>query len=133
MMQAMIATTPEQLYPHFANALNQGDVESIMTLFDAEGQTVPYPGQPPVTGADAVRAVMTQCVAFKPQISYDKMNVLQNNGVALLRSQWRMKATLPDGNQIESTGKGLQVARQQMDGSWRFLIDNPWAGTEESA
>ncbi|MFN8491286.1 MAG: SgcJ/EcaC family oxidoreductase [Caldilineaceae bacterium] len=129
-MKSMMAHQPEELYPQFAAALNASDVAAIMALFDPEGQTIPLPGQPPVAGMDALRAVWEQCVALKPHIEYDNTSVMQADGVALLRSQWRISGMLPDGNRTEFMGKGVQVARRQADGSWRFLIDNPWAGAE---
>lgn len=129
-MQPLMAQQPEELYLHFAAALNTSDVAAIMALFDAEGQTIPLPGQPPVAGMEALRAVWEQCVALKPHIEYTSTSVMQADGVALLRSQWRLSGMLPDGNRTEFTGKGVQVARRQVDGSWRFLIDNPWAGAE---
>lgn len=124
----MSVQEPTALYERFAAALNAADLEAVMALFDSAGQTVPQPGQPPVTGLPAIRGVMQQCLALKPQIHYERMCVMQADDVALLRAQWGLKVILPDGNPMELTGKGVQVARRQPDGSWRLLIDNPWAG-----
>lgn len=119
---------PAELYDRFALALNNGDLEAIMALFDEEGQTVPFPGQPPVTGRSAIRSVMQQCLALRPQIRYESVNVLQAGEIALLNAEWRLTVRLPDSYPQEQIGKGIQVARRQPDGSWRLLIDNPWAG-----
>ncbi|MEZ4867173.1 MAG: SgcJ/EcaC family oxidoreductase [Caldilineaceae bacterium] len=117
---------PDELYERFAAALNGNDLEGIVALFDPAGQTIPQPGQPPV-GGEGVRVVMAQCLALKPQIRYEKMNIIEADDIALLRSQWRLRVTPPGGQLMEVTGQGLQVARKQADGSWRILIDNPWA------
>lgn len=128
MISAIPVRQPAELYDRFALALNNGDLEGIMALFDEEGQTVPFPGQPPVTGLPAIRAVMQQCLALRPQIRYESVNVLQADEVALLNTEWRLTVRLPDSYPQEQIGKGIQVARRQPDGSWRLLIDNPWAG-----
>lgn len=127
MDMSMTIQQPAALYERFATALNAADLEGVMALFDPAGQTVPQPGQPPVTGLSAIREVMQQCLALKPQIRYESMSALQTEDIALLRSRWRLNVTLPDGSPMALTGKGVQIARRQPDGSWRLLIDNPWA------
>lgn len=117
---------PDEIYERFASALNGNNLVGVMQLFDADSATVPHPGAPAVAGMDAVRGVMAQCLAMQPHISYDDSNVIVADDVALLRSTWRLNVTGPDGKPVEVTGKGIQVARRQMDGSWRILIDNPW-------
>jgi ketosteroid isomerase-like protein len=37
--------------------------------------------------------------------------------------------TGPDGARVTLTGHNGDVLRRQADGSWRFVIDNPW-GTD---
>jgi len=37
--------------------------------------------------------------------------------------------TGPDGERVTLTGHNADVLRRQSDGSWRFVIDNPW-GTD---
>ena len=34
--------------------------------------------------------------------------------------------TGPDGQRVSLTGQSADVLRLQSDGSWRFVIDNPW-------
>jgi ketosteroid isomerase-like protein len=40
--------------------------------------------------------------------------------------RWQLTATGPDGSPISMTGHSAEVARRQPDGSWRFVIDNPF-------
>jgi uncharacterized protein (TIGR02246 family) len=126
MEMKMPVMEPGEITERFATALNGNDLAGIMQLFDAEGATVPHPGAPAVAGMDSVQGVMTQCLALQPHISYDDTQVIVADDIALLRSTWRLQVTGPDGNRVEMMGKGMQVARQQMDGSWSILIDNPW-------
>lgn len=126
MAEIMPVMQPVEIYERFALALNDNNLAGVMQLFDANGATVPYPGQPAVAGREAVQGVMAQCLAMQPQIHYDDSSVIMAEDVALLRSSWRLKVTGMDGKPVEVMGKGIQVARRQSDGSWRILIDNPW-------
>ena len=128
MLKTIPVRQPSELYDRFALAFKNGDVDTIMTLFDEAGQTVPFPGQLNVSGLPAIRAMMQQCLALRPQIRYESVNVLQADEIALLTTEWRLTLRLPDSYPQEQSGKGIQVARRQPDGSWRLLIDNPWAG-----
>ena len=40
-----------------------------------------------------------------------------------------MDGTGADGNPVNFTGTATDVLRQQSDGTWRIIIDNPW-GTD---
>jgi ketosteroid isomerase-like protein len=46
--------------------------------------------------------------------------------IALLFSDWTLSATDPDGHAIEMAGRTSDVARRQSDGSWLFVIDDPY-------
>lgn len=117
---------PAEIYERFATALNANSLPGVMMLFDGNGMTVPQPGMPAVSGMEGVSGVMAQCLAMQPQIRYDDTDVIIADDIALLRSTWRLTVTGPDGKPVEVNGKGVQVARQQADGTWRILIDNPW-------
>ena len=46
--------------------------------------------------------------------------------IALTQNKWTIKTIEPDGSPIEGTGISAEVIRRQADGSWKFIIDNPW-------
>jgi uncharacterized protein (TIGR02246 family) len=117
---------PEQIYSSFATALNSGDVPAILALFEPDAQIVPQPGQMPVEGLAAIRAVMEGFVAAQPQIVFEQTGAILAGDVAMLRSRWRLATTGPDGQVTTLTGKGVQFARRQSDGNWLLVIDDPW-------
>ena len=57
--------------------------------------------------------------------------VLQTSDLALVISEWSFTGTGPDGNPVNIAAKKSTevLRRQQADGTWRFVIDNPW-GTD---
>ena len=42
---------------------------------------------------------------------------------------WSFTGTGPDGEPVQLASRNADVLRRQSDGSWRFVIDNPW-GTD---
>ena len=55
--------------------------------------------------------------------------VLQASDLALVTTEWSCSGTGPDGNPVNMAAKSADVLRRQPDGTWRFVIDNPW-GTD---
>ncbi len=47
--------------------------------------------------------------------------------LALLHAEWTLKGTGPDGQAVELAGRTSEVVRRQTDGSWRYVIDNPYS------
>jgi ketosteroid isomerase-like protein len=51
-------------------------------------------------------------------------------GVAhLVIGVWSFEGTGPDGEAVRLAARNADVLRRQADGTWRFVIDNPW-GTD---
>jgi ketosteroid isomerase-like protein len=55
--------------------------------------------------------------------------VLRAGNLALLITEWSINGNEPNGKPINITGRGTVVLRQQSDGSWLMVIENPW-GTD---
>jgi ketosteroid isomerase-like protein len=55
--------------------------------------------------------------------------VFQTSNLALVISEWSFSGTGPDGNPVNLASTATDVLRQQPDGTWRVIIDNPW-GTD---
>ena len=49
--------------------------------------------------------------------------------MSLVTTEWSFSGTGSDDKHVDITSKSADVLRQQPDGTWRFVIDNPW-GTD---
>jgi uncharacterized protein (TIGR02246 family) len=120
----MPARTPEELDVLFANAINAGDIEAVIKLYEPRACLMPEPGQV-VSGITAVREALGGLLAMKPRIKLDVKKLAETEGIALTTSKWVLEGTGPDGKPVKIEGQSAEVVRRQPDGTWLFVIDNP--------
>lgn len=114
---------PEDLHRIFASLFNAGDLDGLVQLYEPEARLVPQPGVT-IKGHEAVRQSLQQFLSLKGQITMTTDFVIRGEGLALLRGKWRLTGTGPDGKSLRMSGRNVEVARQQADGSWLFTIDH---------
>jgi ketosteroid isomerase-like protein len=68
-------------------------------------------------------------VAMKGKLDLKVNRVLEVGDLALVVGEWTFNGTGPDGEAVKLAARNADVLRRQADGSWRFVIDNPW-GTD---
>ena len=44
---------------------------------------------------------------------------------AIANGSWTVTGTAPDGTAVEMTGQDTTVLREQADGTWRLVFDDP--------
>lgn len=120
--------SPQQVSEQLSQYLGNGDIDGALSLYEADSTFSPHPGKV-ITGLDLIRGALEEFAALNPTMKLDPPNVLEADGIALVIGKWRLTGTQPGGAAIEMGGCGTDVMRRQSDGSWKFLIDNPW-GTE---
>jgi uncharacterized protein (TIGR02246 family) len=123
----MKASSPAQVIALFTEALNSGDVDGAMGLYEPEATFAPQPGEE-VKGRDAIRAALDHFAALKPRLQGEISSVLTAGDVALVMNRWQLEGTQPDGAPVEMRGHSADVLRRAPDGGWRILIDDPWGG-----
>ena len=122
----MPARTPEEVDRCLAEAFRANDLEAIVALYEPGATFVVQPGQP-VMGVAAIRAAIQGFLAMKPDLHLDVARVIRSDDMALLFSTWTLTGTGPDGKPLRMSGKGVEVVRRQSDGTWRYVIDDPYA------
>ena len=122
----MPARTPEEVDRCLAEAFRAKNLEAIVALYEPGATFVAQPGQP-VMGVAAIRAAIQGFLAMKPDLHLDVARVIRSDDMALLFSTWTLTGTGPDGKPLRMSGKGVEVVRRQSDGTWRYVIDDPYA------
>jgi uncharacterized protein (TIGR02246 family) len=125
----MPATKPEELDRLFAQALNAGNLDALLALYEPNAALAPQPGQV-VTGTQSIREALQAFIAMKPTLTMlETKTILQTSEIALTSAKWELSGTGPDGAPVTMTGQSAEVARRQGDGTWRLVIDSPWGLT----
>lgn len=122
----MAARSPEEVDRLFAEHLNAGNVDGVVALYEAHATFVPQEGAP-ITGHAGIRQVIAAFAAMKPRLV---MNVIKTvpatPDLAVLYNNWTMKSVGPDGQAVDGSGKAIEIVRRQPDGSWLFVLDDPF-------
>jgi uncharacterized protein (TIGR02246 family) len=118
--------TPEEVLNSIVEGINAGDLDSLMTLYEPYACFASQPGEL-AKSPDAIRESLRGFTDLNGKLDLKVKRVLKASDLALVTSEWSFSGTGPDGKRIDITGKkSADVLRQQPDGSWRFVIDNPW-------
>lgn len=123
-------TQPEALHTALADAFNAQDLDGLISLFDENATLVPRPGTVAV-GAKARREALAGVLLLSPRETFvDTLGELRTADLALTRSHWRLKGTDASGAPLVLDHYGVEIMRLQRDGTWRFLVDDPFAGDD---
>src|ERR671918_1082325 len=117
--------TPEEVLNSIVEGINSGNIESLMTLYEQEACFAVQPGQI-AKGQQGIRQSLQGFINMKGKLELKVKRVLQASDLALVISEWSFNGTGPDGKPVIIVSKATDIIRQQPDGTWRILIDNPW-------
>ncbi len=115
----MPARSPEELGRLFQEAMRAGDIDALMALYEP-GAVFPNQSGEPRTGTDAIRQELAPFAAMKPDMTIETQKMIQAGDIALTYSRWSM--TTP----AQMSGRAIEIARRQQDGTWLYIIDDPF-------
>lgn len=120
--------SPLDAVAQFVNAMNQGNLETALNMYEPGASLVVKPGVV-VTGTLALREALAGFVALKPTLTSETHQVVEAGDVALYCARWSLRGTDPAGNPVQMHGRSSDILRRQPDGNWLIALDNPW-GTD---
>jgi uncharacterized protein (TIGR02246 family) len=124
----MSKVTPEEVLRSVTECINTGNLDSLMMLYESDACFPSRPGQF-IKGRDGIRQSILGFVNMRGKLESKIKRVFQASDLAPVISEWSFSGTGPDGNPVNLASTATDVLRQQSDGTWRVIIDNPW-GTD---
>lgn len=125
------ARIPTEIHKRLVTGFLANNLDGLVGLYEQDAVWMPGPGEKPIRGLPAIREAFARLQSFK--ITAGTMGptmCMERDGLALTSCKWQFKAIAPDGTEIEFRGRGVELMRQQADGTWLHHIDNPWNEVE---
>ena len=128
LMAGTSTATPEQVLATIVSGINSGDLDSLMPLYESDAAFATEPGSL-AHGAPGISQALTGFISMNGELDIEVTRVLEVDDLALVVGVWTFDGTGPDGEPVRLAARNADVLRRQSDGTWRFVIDNPW-GTD---
>jgi uncharacterized protein (TIGR02246 family) len=124
----METPSPLDVVAQLVTAMNKCDLEMTLGLFEPGATFVVKPGIV-VHGTSGIRQALAGFMALKPTLAIDAQQIVEAGDVAQYCARWTIRGTDPAGNAMHLNGRSSSILRRQLNGTWLFLLDNPW-GTD---
>ena len=122
----MPAYNPAEIHTLFRHALNVGDVDTLVALYEPNAVLV-VDGKE-VIGRERIRKALESFVARRGRMTLETRAVVESpQGLAVLHGSWVIEPQTEMAADIVTRGLSTEVVRKQPDGTWLFVIDNPYS------
>ncbi len=124
----VLTKTPQQVLEAVVEGINTGNHDLLLSLYEPGAAFASRPGSL-AHGLGDICQALDGFIALNGKLDLEVKRVLQAGDLALVVGEWSFDGSRPDGEPVKLGARNADVLRRQADGSWRFVIDNPW-GTE---
>ncbi len=114
----MPAQSPEEICQLFKQYMAEGDVDALLTLYDPEAAFLNQSDD--IRDREGLRQELAPLAAATAVFDYKIKRVIQAGDIALMHTLWKVSAPQP------MSTYAIEVARRQPDGTWRWLIGDPF-------
>ncbi|WP_375489300.1 YybH family protein [uncultured Jatrophihabitans sp.] len=122
---------PNALNEFWRDAFNAGDLATLMSTYEPDALIVPGPGAEPLRGHDAIAGALQRFLGLGGTLSFTPRHWLVSGDIAFSSCAFTMDGgTDAEGNPVDLRGVTAEVLRRQPDGSWKYLIDHPFGGSD---
>lgn len=122
----MQTKSPEEICELFRKYMAGGDLEALLSIYDDEAAFLSESGEVK-TGKQGLRDALAPLATAKTIFSFDIRQVIQAGDIALMHTDWQVSSPQP------MSVHAIEVARRQPDGTWRWLIGDPFTVDRRTA
>ncbi len=122
----MPATSPEQICHLFQQYMAEGDIEALLNIYDPEAVFLNSSGEIK-HGKQGLRAELAPFASAKATFDFRIKQIIQSGDIALMHTQWTVSSPQPFSTYA------IEVARRQPDGTWCWLIGDPFTVGRQTA
>ena len=111
---------PAELHRSVEDGINAGDIAALVSLYEPNAVLLGEEGAEAI-GPDAIREAWSM-VAGLGKIQVTTRDAIELGDLALLSNTWTF-----DAEGFHDSAITAEVARRQPDGTWLYVIDNPYS------
>ena len=115
----MPANTPEEICSLFKWYMAKGELASLLSLYDPEAVFLNESGEVK-KGRDEIKEQLAPMAAAKARFDFDIRQVIHSREIALMHTRWKVSSPQP------RSVYAIEIARRQPDGTWCWLIGDPF-------
>lgn len=118
---------PDDVSRVLVKALETGDIETSLAVYEPSAVLFSKSGRT-MTGLDEIRKNNAALIALKPtfDIAFIKFTLSGDGTLATNRMKANLSWKDAEGKLVDASVDTLEVLRKQEDGSWRYIIDDPY-------
>jgi ketosteroid isomerase-like protein len=114
----MPAKSPEEICHLFKQYMAEGDLDALLSVYDPEAVFLNQSCE--VKKGEALRQELAPFAAVQATFDFNIKQVIQSGDIALMHTEWKVSSPEP------MSVYAIEVARRQPDGTWRWLIGDPF-------
>jgi len=122
----MPASSPEQICHLFKQYMAKGDIEALLSIYDPEAVFLNQSGEVK-KGRQGLREELAPFASAKATFDFSIKQIIQSGDIALMHTQWTVSS--PQAISLYA----IEVARRQPDGTWCWLIGDPFTVGRQAA
>ena len=115
----MAAKSPEGICELFQRYMAAGNLEGLLSLYDTEAVFLNQAHEIK-RGHGELRPELARMAGAKARFEFKILQVIRSGDVALMHTDWKVLS--PEPMRVYA----IEVARRSADGTWRWLIGDPF-------
>ena len=121
----MNKSEPDDVHRTYMEAINTGNLDSLISLYESDACFVLQPGQI-VHGVENIYKIHKNFINMNGKMDTKVKRVIKTKNLALVITDWYFTGTKTDGKHVHLSSTATDVMHKQSDGTWSIIIDNQW-------